>query len=245
MKLTELYANQRVAIQLMWGEQKIEFFSTIIANDGTASYGTAYIHNGSPLNINVVPGNGISCNLFADDISTGHRVSWKNIELTTVERDGKPAYCFKTFGFNNNANHDDRRLHARTIIQVKGTAYEKNPDEGVDILVHDISDIGISFFAPKGFNPGSHQVTVAFMDRIDDRRFDVKVECTITRSVAKDDQLFVGCKIMGENKDYRLYGFIKRLKAKTKGKGRAIEDENKNEDKNADKSEDKNEGGEE
>lgn len=218
MKLIELLKEQRLTIQLLWGEQKIEFFSNVIDKDEASVYVTPYIHNGSELELNVVQGKGVTCNIFTIDPSTKHRISWKNIEFTTVTRDDKIMYCLKTNGYNHVAKHDDRRLHDRMIIHVKGKVFDGQSKEGVDIIVHDISDIGISFYAPKTYAPKSHQLDVIFSEIIHGKELNINVECTIVRAASRAGNQFVGCKITKENKDYQLYGFIKRLSTKNKNK---------------------------
>lgn len=211
MKLTELLENQRLTIQLLWGEQKIEFFSNVIEKDDPSVYVTPYLHNGSELELNVTPDKGVICNLFTNNPTTKQRISWKNVELTTVTRNDKILYCLKTNGYNHIAKHDDRRKHDRVVISAKGQVFEGPNDMGVDIVVYDISDIGISFYAPNSFMPNGHQLKVAFFDSVGDKDFNVKVECAIARTTNKAGNRFIGCKILKENKDYQLYGFMKRL----------------------------------
>lgn len=218
MKLIELMENQRLTIQLLWGEQKIEFFSNVIERDDSAVYVSTYLHNGSELELNVVQGKGVICNLYTNDPATKHRISWKNVELTTVTRNDEAMYCLRTNGYNHVAKHDDRRMHDRMVIQAKAEVFEGESDEGVDIIVHDISDIGISFYAPKAFSPETHQLRIVFSDNINGEIFDVNVECSIARTTSKAGNKFYGCKITKENREYLLYGFMKRLNAKNKTK---------------------------
>lgn len=213
MKLTDLLRDQQIIIQLIWGDQKIEFSSVVVDYDESSAYVTPYMHNGSPLKINVTNKVDVNCNVFTNNQSK-QRVSWKNVELTTVERRDKTLYCLKTSGYNHIAKPDERRLHERVIIQVKAEVFDGRKEKGVEILVHDISDIGISFHAPKSFAPTSKQLIVTFTDSIDDKQFNIRVGCTITRTTERSGNLFVGCKIMEENKDFRLYGFMKRLYSK-------------------------------
>lgn len=216
MKLTELLENQRVTIQLLLGEQKTEFFSEVIEKEDSEVYISPYLHNGSALELNIIPGKGAICNLFTNNPLTKQRISWKNIELTTVSRNDKVVYCLKTNGYNHIAKHDDRRSHDRLVVQIKAKVFDGQSEDGVDIIVHDISDIGISFYAPKSYSPKAHLLNVAFEDYIDDKVFDIKVECAIARTTTKAGNLFLGCRITKENKDYQLYSFLKRLKDKNK-----------------------------
>lgn len=218
MKLVELLVNQRLTVQLLWGEQKIEFFSNVIEKDESAVYVSPYLHDGSELELNVVQGRGVICNLFTNDPSTKHRISWKNIELTTVIRNDKRVYCLKTSGYNHVAKHDDRREHARLVVQAQAKVIDEQSNEMVDAIVHDISDIGISFYAPNSFVAKTHQLNIYFNETINDTTYKVSVECMIVRTTSKAGNQFFGCKIISANKDYQLYCFLKRLNTKNKNK---------------------------
>jgi len=130
---------------------------------------------------------------------------------TTVIRNDEVMYCLKTNGYNHIAKQDDRRKHDRLIISLAGKVFDGRSEEGVDIIVHDISDIGISFYAPKTFLPNDTQLTIVFSDTIDEKEFNVKVDCAIARTANKAGNRFVGCKILTESKEYYLYGVMKRL----------------------------------
>ena len=218
MKLIELPRNQRLTIQLLWGEQKIEFFSNVIDKDEAEAvvYVSPYFHNGSELQLDVTPDKDVVCNLFTNNPTTKHRISWKNIELTTVTRNDKIMYCLKTNGYNHIAKHDDRRKHDRIVVSTKAQVFEEQSGDGVDVIVYDISDIGISFFAPNSFVPEGHQITIVFSDKIADKEFKIKLECAIARTTNKVGNRFVGCRILTENKDFQLYSFLKRLDEKAK-----------------------------
>lgn len=218
MKLVELLENQRLTIQLLWGEQKIEFFSNVIEKDDSSVYVSPYIHNGSELELNVVQDKGVMCNLFTDNPITKQRISWKNVELTTVVRNEKTMYCLKTNGYNHIAKHDDRRKHDRVIVHVKGYISDGQKDEGIPIVIHDISDIGISFYVSNSYLPKEHQLIIKFTDTIGTKEFAVNVECSIARVMSKAGNQFIGCKIAKENRNYQLYCFMKHLNDKNKKK---------------------------
>lgn len=218
MKLTDLMLNQSVIVQLLWGEQKIEFASTVIEIDGKDIYLTPYLHGGSELELNIIPGKGVVCNIFTDNPDNGTRISWKNIVLSTVKKKSGVQYCIKTNVFNLMAEHDDRRQHDRTVIRVNGKVFDGQSENGVDVLVHDISDIGVSFYAPPSFSPNSHQVVVVFSDSLGDKLFNVRLECAMVRTVNKVGNLFIGCRIVKPNKDFQIYGFMRRLIDKNKRK---------------------------
>lgn len=225
MRLVELLQNQNIMIQLIWGEQKIEFPSEVLEKENDYVFVTSYIHNGSELQLNIIEGSNVVCNVFADNSNTGQRVSWKNVELTTENRNGKVLYCIKTRGFNNMAHPDDRRNNERTVIQVSGTVTDVQTDETVSVTVRDISGVGVAFYAPESYSPKSQQMLVKFTDFIDEKQFDVKVECSVSRTSKEEGRTIVGCRLVGENRDYQLYRLIKHLKGKSLNKINVINSE--------------------
>lgn len=218
MKLTDLLAEQRLIVQLQWGEQQIEFDSEVIGSEESGIYVSPYLHAGKALSLDVCGGKDVICNLFTDDMSNQQRVSWKNVQLATVDRDGETVYFLSTHVFNSESEHDDRRDNDRTIVQVKAKLYDGRTDDGIDIIVHDISNSGISFFAPSSFIPRSQQLVIAFSDSIEDKQFDIKVDCTISRIISKAGNSFVGCRVNSASKDFMLYGFEKRFMLKNRDK---------------------------
>ena len=215
MKLNELVLNQRITIQLMVGDKKIEFFSNVMDKDEESVYMTPYILNGNALELNVVNDPHVTCNIFADEPSTNQRISWRAVELTTLHRNDQMMYQLKTHRFNRIAVPDDRRAYDRVPVQLNGVVYGSQLGDGENIIIHDISESGISFLAPTTFALHSQQVTIDFADTIGKREFSLRVDCTIARMCAQEDSILVGCKIINENKDYLLYEFMKHIASKT------------------------------
>ena len=213
MKLVELLKNQKIIIQLAWDEGKIEFYSQVIDKDEASIYVTPYIHSGRELELNIVSDSSVVCNIFTDDPTTEQRISWRGLSLTTVSRDDKTVYCIETHNFNAASNLDDRRLHERVEVQVAGRILDSK-DGDVSITIHDISDNGIAFYVPNNFEVKSHQLSISFTDTIDERVFDIQVVCEISRVNNEGERTLVGCRVLEENNNYRVYELLKRLRKK-------------------------------
>lgn len=213
MKLVELSINQSISLQFVIGERVIEFESGVISKDEKAIYAVPYIHNGKVLDINMTQNMKVICNVFADDLITGQRISWRNVEINTVEKNKETVYCIRTYGFNNNSCIDDRRHDGRLAVEVDAWAYEKQIEDGISITLHDISETGIAFCVPKDSVPREQQITISFKDNVDDKMFDIRIECSVVRINIAGDNAIVGCRLVGENKDYQMYRFMKYLKA--------------------------------
>ena len=213
MKLVELLHHQEITIQLVWEEHKIEFTSNIIDKDEASIYVTPYMHNGDELELNIVSDENVVCNIYTFDPTTEQRISWKGLSLSTETRDQKKVYRLMTHRFNAMSCVDDRRLHERIIIQVDGHLLDSDDDD-IDITIHDISDNGIAFYVPGDYEPRSLQLRVSFTDSIDEREFDVNAVCAIARIHKEEGRTLVGCAVLEENDNYRIYELLKRLRKK-------------------------------
>ena len=114
------------------------------------------------------------------------------------------------------AKHDDRRLHERVIIQVKGTVFDSQTDAKTDVIVHDISDIGISFYVAPSVKLTSHELVVLWDDTINEKPFNISVECSPVRQHNKNGLYLHGCRIVGDSRDFLVYGLRLRLAGKNK-----------------------------
>lgn len=214
MRLTDLCRNQKIIIQILLGEKRIEFTSDVIGTDDSKLLVSPYVLNGEALELHIYQDAGLICNLFADDPHTKQRISWKNVQLTTVNINNRKCYSLKTYGFSNIADPEDRRISDRTPVEVCGSVYDGSLEPSADISIRDISASGISFFAPESYVPENQQVTISFSDMIDDNQFDIKVDCAVVRVSSEKGQNVIGCKIVGDNRAYELYGFMKRIAVK-------------------------------
>ena len=211
MRLTDLRRNQNIIIQLLLGEKRIEFTSEVLATEDGKILVSPYILKGEALELNIYQDAGVICNVFADEPRTSQRISWKNVQLTTVNKNGKKYYCLKTYAFSCVADPEDRRISDRTPVEVCGTVYDGGLEPSAEISIHDISTSGLAFLAPESYVPQNQQITIAFSDVIDDNQFDVRVDCAVVRVSSEKGYNIIGCKIVGDSRAYELYGFMKRI----------------------------------
>ena len=217
MKLTELLGKQKIIVQLVWGENKLEFSSDVIEKDDEAIYVTPCMNEGRELEINVTRDKAVICNIFTDDSANQQRISWRNVELLTVERSGRMLYRIKTHTYNNISNIEDRRGAERTIVSVDGEISDGR--NNVRIIVHNISDNGIAIYVPKSFIPKSQQLKITFSDKVENETYDIEAVFSIARTEYMSDCALIGCRLMGEgNIKYRTYNYMKRICKKHENK---------------------------
>lgn len=216
MKLSGLNIGQEIIVQMIWGEQRIEFFSYIIEANDMSIVVTPYLHNNSPLELNIDNKGKVICNIFADSPEDKQRISWRNVELKTLHKNDGIVYQISTSSFNQMSAQDDRRGHERMEVNKRGKVVDPKSALFSEVVIRDVSDIGISFVVPKEFEFSSHQAIVVFDDTINEKSFSMRIECTLVRSKETEEGIFWGCKLAVENKDYLLYCFMQRLINKTK-----------------------------
>lgn len=214
MQFKDLAVDQKITIQIKWGDKTIGFDSVVLLKDDNGVYVSPYLHQDKPLEINVDMNSGIGCDVQAIDPSTGERVVWKGIDVKSREKTLGFSYYLTTSVFKTTAISDERRQSTRMVIRKPGQLFDPGNNGSTDILIHDISDTGISFYAPINRMPTSGKLVIKFQDSLDGRVFDIMLNCSIARSVQKPGTMFYGCRINGDNRDFMIYGFMKRLKIK-------------------------------
>lgn len=214
MEIQQLLRNQPVTIQIIWGEEKIEFVSRVVKQSEKGVYVTPYLHNGRPLKLNIQPEKGVMCNIYCEDADTGKRISWKNITLETEESKNGAVYNITTFSFNLLGSEDERRTHERIKIHKMGLVADDINGGMVEVRIHDLSDNGIAFYAPQSFEPETSKMRVMFTDYVKEEQFNIDTVCRIVHSSLKSGNKYYGCEVTEPGQEFLLYGFMKRLEVK-------------------------------
>ena len=106
-----------------------------------------------------------------------------------------------------------------TSVSVCATVYDGFVDPSAEVCIRDISASGLSFYASESYVPDNQQITIAFTDAIDDKQYDVRVECAVVRVSSENGQNVIGCRVVGDNRTYQLYEFMKRIAVERLGTG--------------------------
>lgn len=212
MKIQNLFMAKNMIIQILWGEKAIEFSSEIVDRDDEGLYVTPYLHNGTPLPLTINMHSGVVCNIFGDNPENGKRISWRNVELSTVKLKGQIVYHLKTTAFNSVGKVDERRAENRVQITKSATLYDPEAKKSVPIRIHDVSDSGIAFHAPITFQPQTNVLVVRFSDIVNEQTFELDVKSKIVRTKKMAGTVFYGCRVAEENSEYLLYGCLMRMK---------------------------------
>lgn len=209
MLLQDLSKNKTLIMQIIWGEKVIEFPTKLVESDAGGIYVTPYLREGHPLELNLDPSGNVVCHLYGDHVDTGKRLSWRNIKLETVKKGENTFYYLTTMGFNKLGKEAERRAHERSMIRQMGSVTD-TAGNSIQVMVHDMSDNGISFYAPSNFSPASKNLVIEFADSVGTEIFRIRVECRVVYSADKAGTVFYGCELVSANGDYFLYGCMKK-----------------------------------
>lgn len=223
MELRDVVGTKNLVIQILWGERTIEFGTQAVERYEKGVLISPYVYQGGPLELNIEIKSNIIVNLFADEPGTGHRVSWRNLELQTIYKNKEMFYYISPAAFREKATIDDRRLHKRIVINKVGSAWEKDVNQVSNVRIYDVCDNGISFYAPSSFAPVTNRLTVSFVDTVGDRVFELRVDCSVARTEQKAGNQYYGCRITEANKEYMIYGCLKRLAETKQNVGKTTE----------------------
>ena len=81
----------------------------------------------------------------------------------------------------------------------------------VEVIVHDISDTGISFYTDEPVSFSSDIISVKFADNINGERFSISTTAKIVRNYIEQGKRFYGCLIVDPPMDYQLYVFMHKV----------------------------------
>ena len=213
MRVTDLARNQEIIVQINWGDRRIEFESNVLGRDERGIFISPYLHDDKALELEIDNSNQVSCNIYTDS-DEGKRISWKNVLVSTVTHAGERTYYVMPRFFNVFAKPDERREHERIKVHKQGKAVDTLTRITTDIMVNDVSDVGISFYAPSNFSFSSNRVIILLNDMVSGSKFHLNVECAVARTEKKVGTQFYGCRVVGDNKDFLLYAFSKKMEKK-------------------------------
>lgn len=214
MRLQDIPNGQAVILQIEWGTQIIEFPLEIAEKDTGSIFLTPHIYQGTPLKINIDSSSGIRCNLFTVSQESNTRIGWKCISVNTLNKSGNIVYHVTSNSFNSYSSLDERRESSRVLVHNNGKVYDVISDTYTDVIIHDVSDTGISFLAPNNFECKSPQPIVTLSDIIDGKEYIISVPVTLTRMQKKPGAVLYGCRVVGESRNFLIYGLLKKIKSK-------------------------------
>ncbi len=212
LRLQELKEGADVTVQMLWDHNALEFESTLVRKDELGIYIKPYMREEHAVHFDVFVTDSIQCNLFAA-ARTGGRVMWHDVELKSVDTPEGMLYRVSTRDFNQYSRPGDRRYHERrtstVLAQVSDMAFAK-----AEVVLHDISDTGLSFYTDSPLTFGSDVINISFADTVNGECFRINTTVKVVRHYMEQGKAFYGCLMIDPSKDYQLYVFMHKLNAR-------------------------------
>lgn len=205
LEMHEMTIAKKVIVQMVWGDNIIEYETTVIGVDEDGAYVKPFIHNGKPLELNIQLQSHVVCNAFTDDEHERRRVGWRNIGLETVQQGDRIIYYLSTSQFNRIAGEEERRDNERTVVNKTGSLLDKNHSKYKEIRIYDVSDNGISFYVANEFFSDGEIHEIYFTDYVNGQLFEMKLKSKIVRRIFKAGLSFYGCEVVESNRDFLFY----------------------------------------
>lgn len=209
MRLHELENNVELTVQMLWEKNSLEFQSALVKKDELGIYIKPYLREDRAIRFNILLTDKMQCNLYAPS-RAGGRVMWHDVELKSVDEPEGVLYRISTQDFNQYSRPGDRRFHERRSSAVTAKVWDMTLVT-TEVVLHDISDTGLSFYVDSPIQFGSDIINIAFADTVCGEDFRIKTTAKIVRNYSERGKTFYGCLMIDAPRDYQLYVFMYRM----------------------------------
>lgn len=214
MTIQDLRPGQPVALEVVWGEQTYEVQTTVMGSNDIGLLIKPVEYKGVILDFEAGHFKDMNFSIHCIEEKTGQRRVWRNVHIKVITYYAKSYYAVSVMSFGKNAQSSERRKNTRMKIDANGAIVTGGDKEDVPVIVHDLSDVGISFFVDNDYEIPSGVLKVKFKDTARKNEFDLRVDCSVVRHFHKDGRKFYGCKIVETNKNMLTYICLKRMEGK-------------------------------
>lgn len=210
MIIQDLSENQKIEIEIMWGDKVFTIPSTVVGKQNTNVLLKPYSMNGTEIRVHE-NARDFMFNIYTIDPKTHFRVGWNDVELRSTEYKGVHYYICSTKNYLLYANDSERRNQIRTRINLTGTATEIENKKSHVVHIHDISATGIAFLASKDHEFEKIHLRIEFSEVINEEDYSFSIRAQIVRTdTMEDGRVLYGCKFLETPQDLLMYVFLKR-----------------------------------
>ena len=210
MTLQDLKKGQMVTLEVVWGETKYDIQTEVVGATKDALLILPFSYKGTTLDLGSGKFKSMTYNLHVADKAENDRKVWRSVIISTVKVNDMFFYAVKLSAMGHIPISSDRRENKRLVLDVKGSAIVRGSDKSVPVIVHDISDGGLSFFAASGFNPGGKILRITYDDVVQGHGFTLNIECVRVREMDDGAYTLLGCKITNMDKDLLAYVCLRK-----------------------------------
>ena len=167
---------------------------------------------------------GIVINVYVNN-HHGRRYFWPDVSLKVTKRGNETYYLIQTSTYKETAREDERRSKDRILIEQSCNLSIYGEDGYYTGVVHDVSQVGISFYCDSEIEIGGRLVVVEFSDSVGDHDFTLQLKVRKVRIDDTAEKKLYGCRIVEAGRDTMVYLYFKKLYKLKELKEQAKEEE--------------------
>lgn len=194
MTLQELKKGQSILVQVSWGHNITDISCMVIGINDFGEGILVHPDKHPTVLFNLNKGRGMICDVYMTNPDEGERLEWANVFFHICEYNNNIYYVIKTKEDEAKAKPSDRRGSKRYVVDHSGLLLEGG-NEDIPVLIHDISDGGISFYGQKNLQIYQRDVRVKLDDKLLGEEYNLDLICNCVRVVDAEVGLLFGCKI--------------------------------------------------
>lgn len=215
MYIDELKPGETVLLELVKGKASYEVGTVVLGNKLVAGFERHVLlkpfeYQGKVLDLSGKSFSGVQFNLYASN-SEGKRVIWKQISLEVKTYKNESYYIITPHKHNLMGVVCERRFNDRYKVNIEGVMECPASHVEKEVIIYDISAVGISFIHPESLNVVDHNIIIHFEEVINDKIYSLDVEAFCLRVQNKDDEYLYGCSVKQASNQMLAYVYIKKL----------------------------------
>ncbi|MCM1156796.1 MAG: PilZ domain-containing protein [Roseburia sp.] len=218
MELTDLEEGDKVVLEIQWSERPYQINTTVMGTSDSAVYIKPFMYRGTVLDLASARFRNMIFNLYGVDKRENTRLVWRNVLIETKTYKDESCYSVHTSNSRKFPTLSERRQNKRMLLDKQGSIIFGEEEKQVTVMLHDVSDNGISFFVQSGMELPEKMIKIEFEDAVRGHGFHILVDGRLVRRVPKGEEELVGCRITQTNHDFLAYICLKRIEFSVQAK---------------------------
>ena len=210
MLLQDLEKGEKLVLQANWGGLEYDLDSAVEEIESGGVYVKAYEYGGHVVDFGTGAFKGIVINVYVNN-HHGRRYFWPDVSLKVTKRGNETYYLIQTSTYKETAREDERRSKDRILIEQSCNLSIYGEDGYYTGVVHDVSQVGISFYCDSEIEIDGRLVVVEFSDSVGDHDFTLQLKVRKVRIDDTAEKKLYGCRIVDAGRDTMIYLYFKKL----------------------------------
>lgn len=218
MELTDLEEGDSVVLEIRWGEHPYEIGTTVVGTRDGALLVLPFKYKGTVLDLGSVHFRNMFFNLYGMDKKEDTRLVWRNVQIEAKKHKNEILYAVRAASSRKFPAVSDRRQNKRMLLDIRAKVISSEDGKGIPVVLHDVSDSGLSFYAKKGLQFTQKVIRLEFEDTVHGHAFHLAIDSRFVRRLEKDGQDLIGCQILKSDRNFLSYVCLKKMQTAAENK---------------------------